>query len=165
MRIRFLIPMLAIAAGLIWLNVHAGSGADVASAVVPPVQRQAQATPRHQPRAEPGLQMPQERVAGGDIGNPFVAKSWYVQPPAPPVVAVTPPPPSAPPLPFGFAGALEAEPGHTVYYLVVGDQSYGVSKGETFAGQYRLDGVENGQLVIVYLPLATKQFLPMNTDS
>ncbi|MYM90386.1 hypothetical protein GTP91_24840 [Rugamonas sp. FT82W] len=160
--------MLAVVALLIWLNVSTGVERREPSAAVEPRPAERQGptmTPRKKTH-ESFLSLVERDSGSGDIGNPFVAKSWYVQPPAPPPVPVAPlAPPSAPPLPFGFAGTVEAEPGHPVYYLVTGEQSYAVSKGETFAGQYRLDGVEHGQLVIIYLPLAAKQLLPMNIDS
>jgi hypothetical protein len=94
----------------------------------------------------------------GDL-NPFNAKSWYVPPPPPPLAL--PPKPTAPPLPFTYMGKLEDEGGRWIIYLAKGEQSYVVKKGETFDSVYRLDGMENGNLVIQYLPLSTKQLLPI----
>lgn len=110
---------------------------------------------------------PQAAVRDRDaIPDLFAPTTW-----TPPVVAVPaappPPPPApvAPPLPFQLAGAVETENAKTVYYLVQGDQSYPVSVGDTFAGQYRLESVEANRLVIVYLPLQQKQYLALSTDS
>lgn len=95
--------------------------------------------------------------------NPFAVRTWVVaQPPAP-----TPPPavkaePVAPPLPFAYAGKLEVEPGNWVFYLVRGEQSFAVSKGDVFDSVYRFDGLENGSLLIQYLPLSTPQRLRLN---
>jgi hypothetical protein len=163
----FLAPALIAVVTMIWLNARNAdaTGArpvSMARTVVP----LAQSAERRSSKPVSLLLQAERDGIDGDIGNPFVAKSWFVQPLAgAPVAPPPPPPPSAPPLPFSFAGTLEAEPGHVVYYLVAGDQSYAVSSGEAFAGQYRLAGIENGQLVIVYVPLGIKQFLPLNTDS
>lgn len=103
-------------------------------------------------------------VAAND-GNPFNVKSWAaaVASAASPIpVAV--PAPVAPPLPYSFAGKLQLEGGKWVVYLEKGEQSFAVNKGETFDGSYRLDGIESGNLVIVYLPLNTKQLLPIGTE-
>jgi hypothetical protein len=101
--------------------------------------------------------------------NPFAVRSWAnVQAalPAPSASAAEPPAsaPTAPPLPFVFAGKLEDPPGTWVIYLVKGKESFALSKGDTFDTHYRFEGIEDGKLVIQYLPLATKQFLPIGTD-
>jgi hypothetical protein len=91
--------------------------------------------------------------------NPFGPKSWFVAPPpAPP-----PPPqqPTAPPFPFIYQGKLEEDVGRWVFYLVKGEHLYMVRKGEVFDNTYRLDSVENGNLIIQYLPLSIKQLLPI----
>jgi hypothetical protein len=95
--------------------------------------------------------------------NPFLAKSWYVAPPAP---AVPPPVKSTvPPLPFVFAGKLQEDDGALIIYLVKGEQSFAVKQGETFDNVYKLEGIEDGNLVIQYLPLSVKQLLPIGSDS
>lgn len=73
-------------------------------------------------------------------------------------------PPSAPPLPFAFAGKLEETPDRWIIYLVKGDQSFALNKGDIFDTDYRFDGVEDGHAVIFYLPLSTRQFLPITKD-
>jgi hypothetical protein len=108
---------------------------------------------------------PQRPDSLDDIPDLFAPKSW--QPPAPPpapVVQAPPPAQVAPPLPFKFAGMVETSPGHVVYYLVQGDQSFAVMPGETFASVYQLEAVEHGRLVLVYTPLHEKQFISIGTD-
>lgn len=95
--------------------------------------------------------------------NPFGTKSWFVPPP--PVPQPPPPQPTAPPFPFIYIGKLNEDGGRTIIYLVRGEQSYALSKGETFDSVYRFDGIENGNLVFQYLPLSIKQFLPIGTES
>ncbi|HWW72264.1 MAG TPA: hypothetical protein VN089_20180 [Duganella sp.] len=103
-------------------------------------------------------------VAAND-GNPFSVKSWTAAVASPaPSIPLTAPVPVAPSLPYSFAGKLELEGGKWVVYLEKGEQSFAVNKGETFDGSYRLDGIENGNLVIVYLPLNIKQLLPIGAE-
>lgn len=95
--------------------------------------------------------------------NPFGSKSWFV---APPPLPVPPPPaPTAPPFPFTYQGKFEEDAGKWIIYLVKGDQFFAVKKGETFDMHYRIEGIENGNLVIEYLPLAVKQSIPIGSES
>lgn len=96
----------------------------------------------------------------------FASKSW--QPPAPPpkVEAAPPPPPppeppapTAPPLPFSFLGAFEAEGATPVFYLAEADKVHTVSAGDTINALYRVDAVDAHGLVLVYLPLDIRQTL------
>jgi hypothetical protein len=92
--------------------------------------------------------------------NPFASTQWLVAqaPVAAPVTVTLDPqaPPTAPSLPFAFAGKLEETPGRWIIYLVKGDQSFALNKGDVFDTDYRFDGVEDGHAVIFYLPLATR---------
>lgn len=105
------------------------------------------------------LQRPSMTV--GEV-NPFSGKSWYVPPP--PAPEPPPPKPTAPPLPFTYVGKMEEE-GRWVVYLAKGEKFYSVSKGETFDQVYRLEDVENGNVVIQYLPLSTKQVIAIGIES
>ncbi|NHZ32153.1 hypothetical protein [Massilia rubra] len=105
-----------------------------------------------------------------DDKNPFDVKTWAVGPSAASTRDASPPPalapqPTAPALPFLFAGKLELAPGKWLVYLTKGEQSIAVEMGETFEGIYRFEGIENDHIVIVYLPLQTKQLLPMGSAS
>ena len=44
-------------------------------------------------------------------------------------------------------------------YLSKGNESFAVKPGEKFDGAYQFEGVENGNVVILYLPLSVKQRL------
>lgn len=101
--------------------------------------------------------------------GPFAPRIW--QAPMAPVVAsreVTPI--SAPivadlpPMPFRFAGKLDLDDGTATVYLSKGDEAFSLSMGDVFDTNYRFIAVENGKVVIEYLPLAAKQYLPMNSD-
>lgn len=111
-----------------------------------------------------------EKLKGDGIAaaeqNSFAPKSWYVPPPPPkPTTLMAPAPPSAPSLPFVYLGKFEEEGGKLVVYLIKGEQPFIVGKGQTFDSVYRLEGIENGSLVIMYLPLSIKQSLPLAAAS
>jgi len=127
-------------------------------------------TSKNKPQDGEQLALPLDRLkrSGAAVGefNPFGAKSWYVPPPPPPAPPPSkPPPPTAPALPFVYMGKMEEGSGRWIVYLVKGEQFYALVKGETFDGVYRLDGIENGNLVIQYLPLSIKQYLPIGAES
>ncbi|TFW34408.1 hypothetical protein [Massilia horti] len=152
-------------AGLLWVNLHFTSS----NAVEPSrTSNRAAAAANAAPliiNSAPKLLAVEREIGVEDVRNPFSAKSWFVQPPPTTIMAPPPPPPpSAPPLPFAFAGSLETDPGHVVFYLMQGEQSFAVTPGDAFAGQYKLEGTDNNRLVITYLPLGVKQFLPVATD-
>lgn len=97
-----------------------------------------------------------EDVAAVDV---FASKSW-----APPPVKVTPvvsPPvvPVAPPLPFRYVGQLEDGDGKVTIYLARGDDVHTVRVGDLLAEQYRLDAMDNGQIILTYLPMNQQQML------
>jgi len=157
-------------AGAVWCaNSGDSQAADLSDTVSAPAPKLASAEQVTSPAVEllPLAKLNRMFVAA-DNGNPFGVKSW-----APPVAPVVQPKvqepgpvaPVAPPLPFTFAGKLDLEPGKWVVYLAKGDQSFSVSQGETFDGAYRLDGIADGNLVIIYSPLGTKQLLPIGMET
>ena len=96
----------------------------------------------------------------------FKSKSWYVPPPSPPPPKPVklpppppPPPPSAPPLPYGFMGSYQESGGKLVIYLTKAGRIYSVSPGETLEGIYQVDGINNGNFSMTYIPLNIKQTL------
>lgn len=108
------------------------------------------------------------RVRAADAaaaGALFAVHSWYVAPPAPPPgpavtpVAAPPPQPVAPPLPFRFIGSYQPDGEAPVFFLSRGDRVYDVHVGDTLDGIYSVDSFGNGQLVLTYKPLKTKQQL------
>jgi len=116
--------------------------------------------------ALPALQM--NKLSRADITepkhNPFVGKSWFVPPPLSTVVS-TPKEveiPSAPSLPFNYMGRIQEEGGPVVVFLTQDSKAYAVRVGEAVDESYRLESVSPTQLVLVYLPLNTKQTLNVN---
>jgi hypothetical protein len=66
------------------------------------------------------------------------------------------PVPQAPPVPFTFVGKMAEGDGVKVF-LQANDVLYTVKVGDTFAQQYKLMGVDNGKLSLLYLPLNITQ--------
>jgi hypothetical protein len=68
--------------------------------------------------------------------------------------------PTAPPLPFAYIGKV-IEDGKLAVFLSRGSESYSVAAGDTIAGEYRVDAVSDKEVTFTYLPLKTKQRLPL----
>ncbi len=100
--------------------------------------------------------------------DPFAAPSIVATPPkvrAPPppvAVPVVVPAPSAPPLPFKFLGRVSGQARSSespAVFLALGKQVLRVQVGDTLAGQYRVDAIEEGVVRLTYLPLNERQSL------
>jgi len=96
--------------------------------------------------------------------DPFAPRSWQatVQDEARRAArAPTPPPrPQAPPLPFTYFGRA-TEGGRTTVFLSRGENSYVARAGSTLEGAYRVDRIDDQVIVFTYLPLGTRQELPL----
>ncbi len=64
-----------------------------------------------------------------------------------------------PPLPFAYLGKL-IEDGKLAVFLSRGGESLSVAQGDTI-GEYRVDSVSETEVTFTYLPLKTKQKLPL----
>ena len=97
---------------------------------------------------------------GSDDSALFAPSSWYVPPPPPPPPPpVKPAPPTAPPLPYTYLGSYLRDGEALLYFLVKGNRIYTVRAGDELDGTYRIDGVENSQLLLTYKPLNVQQSL------
>lgn len=65
----------------------------------------------------------------------------------------------APPLPFRYLGKM-IEDGKLKVFLARGEESLSVHAGQKL-GEYRIDKVTDSEIVFTYLPLKTKQSLPL----
>jgi hypothetical protein len=99
----------------------------------------------------------------------FKGKSWYVAPPKPKPVPPPPPPPppqpTAPPMPYAYMGSYLGRDGRLLIFLTRGDQVYSVSPGDVLEGTYRVEGISEGQLVLIYLPLNIQQSISIGEAS
>lgn len=97
-------------------------------------------------------------VLDSDAVDIFRPKSWYIAPPPP--KAVKPPPPSAPPLPFTYLGRIE-DGGMTMVFVARQGNNYSVRKGDVIDSTYRVEEISPGAVTFTYLPLNTRQTLPI----
>ena len=88
--------------------------------------------------------------------DPFAPRSFSPLVPAQPAKKEKP---VAPPLPFRYLGKM-IEDGRLAVFLARGDESLSVSAGSRI-GEYRVDKVTESEVVFTYLPLKTKQSLPL----
>ena len=131
-------------------SVVAGREKPLAPAPVEPAARL-------ETRIELDLAKLEERTHDGARADPFAQKSF-----APPAAAAAPPPPAkptAPPLPFAYLGKV-IEDGKLAVFLARGGESLSVKPGDTL-GEYRVDAVTENEIRFTYLPLKTKQSLPL----
>lgn len=100
-----------------------------------------------------------ERAAPGVApgADPFAPKSFA--PPQAQQQQAARAKPEAPALPFRYLGKL-IEDGKLSVFLARGDESLTVSAGTTL-GEYRVDKVTESEVQFTYLPLKTKQSLPL----
>lgn len=88
--------------------------------------------------------------------DPFAPRSFS---PLEPAQGAKPEKPVAPPLPFRYLGKM-IEDGKLKVFLARGDESLTVRAGQKL-GEYRVDRVTDAEVVFTYLPLKTKQSLPL----
>jgi len=88
--------------------------------------------------------------------DPFAPRSFSTLVPAQPGKKEKP---VAPPLPFRYLGKM-LEDGKLAVFLANGEESLSVSAGQRI-GEYRVDKVTESEVVFTYLPLKTKQSLPL----
>ncbi|HEX9585608.1 MAG TPA: cohesin domain-containing protein [Gammaproteobacteria bacterium] len=103
------------------------------------------------------LVLPARPTLGEPGGALFGAHSW--QPPAP-KVAASPASPVAPPMPYRFAGRV-VHGGKSQIFLSKGDTAIPVSEGQTLDGSYRVESIEANRITLRYLPLNSKEFVPI----
>ena len=91
-------------------------------------------------------------------GDPFVAKLPPPPPPLPPSPPPPPPEPVAPAFPFTFMGRM-VENDTTTIFLTRQNQSYSVKLNGIVEREYRVDRIDNDQVIFTYLPLNIPQTL------
>jgi len=99
-----------------------------------------------------------ESRAGGEVKNDaFAPRSFTPAPSAEaPARAARP---EAPPLPFRYIGKMQ-DGGKLAVFLANGEESIVASAGQKI-GDYRVDSITEDEVRFTYLPLKTKQVLPL----
>lgn len=101
-------------------------------------------------------------------GDLFAARSWKA---APKIATVTEQPvsvapvvqvPTAPPMPFQFIGRMDDRSDLQVF-LQNGEKIYVVRKGDVIDETWRIEGISDVELSLVYLPLHLSQTLSVGS--
>jgi len=151
-----------LAAGLAAALAAAGwvGGEERAASVEPALEERA--PPRaERPRLTPAaatldlakLAEPRLAEAASDM---FQTQTWT--PPPAPERRRPPAAPEPPPLPFTFFGRMSEGPQTTVF-LSRNEEIFTVRAGDTIAGTWRVDEVNDAAIVLTYLPLSRRQVL------
>jgi hypothetical protein len=99
------------------------------------------------------------RVEGSLPQNdPFARRSFASTPQ--PGADTVPAAPTAPALPFRYFGKL-TEKGRTDVFIMRGDDLILISAGQKIDAHYRVDHISDAAIGFTYLPLNTKQSLPL----
>ena len=110
-------------------------------------------------RIELDLAKLEGRAGEAPKADPFAQNSFAPAAPAADAKPPAPAKPSAPPLPFAYVGKM-IEDGKLAVFLARGEENFSVSAGDTI-GEYRVDAVTQNEIRFTYLPLKTKQSLPL----
>ena len=128
------------------------AGHEAPSAVVAPA-----AKPRVDTRLDIDLSKLDARAGGEAKADPFAPKSFgsAAAPQTKGPVARA----EAPVLPFRYIGKM-IDNGQLAVFLQKGDESFTAMEGER-VGDYRIDKITDNEIRFTYLPMKTKQTLPL----
>jgi len=129
----------------------------MASAAPGPAPSPAQSAPELDLRELKRARNPAEVV---DLFAPRKPSAAPVPAPTNAEPAPASPPPSAPPLPFTYLGKL-LDGDKLEIFIAQGDDHYNVERGQTIDGRYRVEKVTATAVTFIYLPLGTRQTLPI----
>lgn len=127
-------------------------------------REQPSALPEHAPKVEtrlsaavdPDLSRISERVDAGEVTDAFAPRNFAPIVPAEPQKAEKP---AAPPLPFRYVGR-KVEDGKVTVFLERGEETVVAAAGQKL-GEYRVDRITDQEIRFTYLPMKTKQVLPL----
>jgi hypothetical protein len=103
------------------------------------------------------LNRPRRQEAITDLFAPPPAASAASAAPAPVQAATRP---TAPPLPFRYLAKI-IDGDHTAVFLMNGEDHYNVKPGQVIDKTYKVERVTETAVTFTYLPLGTRQVLPV----
>lgn len=110
------------------------------------------------PAAQPAAPVPasawdRDPLPDGEV-DPFKPVGLLPPPPPPPPAAqVASPAPVAPPFPYRYFGRMIGPDGKPLTYLTRGDTLVQVKPGEALDSAYRIERMDEVEIVVVYVPL------------
>lgn len=146
-------PMVKVLTGITVVSALASvvAGHEAPSvAVAPPA-------PKVDTRLDIDLAKLDERAGDGAKVDPFAPKSFGS--PAAPQTKGPAARAEAPALPFRYIGKM-IDNGQLAVFLQKGDESFTAMEGER-VGDYRIDKITDNEIRFTYLPMKTKQTLPL----
>jgi len=155
-----------------WTALYDDSGATADTTAVAPGRSRPAAVHVASLVDVPASQTPFERDPLVDAAiDPFAPVSFVPQPPvAAPVertvaTVIVPPPsaPVAPPFPYRYVGRMTGIDGKTGVYIASDQELLQVRAGQTVAGTFRIDTIDDRQIALTYLPLEERVILPTPT--
>jgi hypothetical protein len=108
----------------------------------------------------PFAALPHRPDIGDRLGELFGASAPPARPIEPPAAA--PEPPTAPANPYKFAARL-IQSGAATVFLAKGERILEVKAGDVLEGGYRVESIAAERIVLVYVPLGTKDELPASS--
>jgi hypothetical protein len=158
------VAFLGVAAALTWLPEYFkqadDSDVNVAAAATP-----AQGKARQVAKAAAATTPIKDLSPAGDL---FAARSWKAAPTLASVteqavnVAPVVQAPTAPPMPFQFIGRMDDRTDLQVF-LQSGEKIYVVRKGDVIDETWKIEGISDLELSLVYLPLHLSQTLSVGS--
>jgi hypothetical protein len=106
--------------------------------------------------------LPQREAIGKPTSPIFSAQSWNAALQNAPAQAVPVAPPVAPPMPYRVAGRVFHD-GALQIILARGDAVLTVREGDTLDGAYQVEKVQPDRVTLIYVPLGTREDLPVNS--
>jgi len=106
--------------------------------------------------------LPQREAIGKPARPIFSSQSWNAAPQNAAALMAPVAPPAAPPMPYRVAGTVSQD-GALQIVLARGDAVLMVREGDTLDGAYQVEKVQPERVTLVYLPLGTREDLPMNS--
>lgn len=146
-------------AGLAWF---APRGSDDASQPANRPQAKSGSSSAVSNASPPFASLPERTGIGKRAGDLFGSQSWAPPPAEPSEAPAAAAPPTAPPNPYKFAARL-IQGGASTVFLARGERIYEVKTGDDLEGGYRVESIAPDRVVLLYVPLGTKEDLPASS--
>lgn len=149
--------LLAVAALALVASVVTGRERPTLELVEPRLERRAEAVPEIDLAALERRAL--EPSAADQASDPFAPRSFEPEVKEKSPQKAKPAKPEAPPLPFAYLGRM-VDGDKVAVFLSRGEESLSVAAGDVL-GDYRVDAVTDTEVRFTYLPMKTKQSLPL----
>lgn len=159
-----LVGLAGLFSAWVWLGETRQAATPAAASIAAPARIQRQRPPAV---TMPASHAPTQREPLIETAaDPFKVVS-FLPPPKPveavPVAAPPPPAPVAPPFPYRYLGRMLSVDGKLLTYLARGDAIVPIQLNQVLDHDYRIDTLNDTELVITYLPLDERVRIPVRS--